>query len=332
MPFGKSTLGAPPDASAVAAARWAGQEGVSTSQLRHACPAGGAQSAVEALGAAHPGCQRAVVTVTPEKTRSKIGTSIAGRTIRVTRAKVGTLYAVAPSDEAWPALWRKDGEEAARLLGDESDAGVAFREVRSARIKLSGIEVQPRKDWSDPTGEKAARAEAEALKEREASEARRKKSAALPIGFGSKKKGHSALFGSSKKKKKARVKKHEPKKRKIVESDDEEEEDGDSVEVASPEEEQPPEAEEEEAPPAPKEEAKPGMKLVEKTYVDPNGYFCTQQVWVKDESGPTKMEISAPKAKAALPKSTKLVKAKPAPKKKLKKGQTSLSSFFGKKK
>ena len=41
------------------------------------------------------------------------------------------------------------------------------------------------------------------------------------------------------------------------------------------------------------------MKLVEKTYVDPNGYFCTQQVWVKDESAATKMEISAPKAKPA---------------------------------
>ena len=46
------------------------------------------------------------------------------------------------------------------------------------------------------------------------------------------------------------------------------------MEVASPEEDQPPMAEEDEAPPPPpKEEAKPGMKLVEKTYVDPNGYF-----------------------------------------------------------
>ena len=88
---------------------------------------------------------------------------------------------------------------------------------------------------------------------------------------------------------------------------------------------------EEEAPPPPKEEAKPGMKLVEKTYVDPNGYFCTQQVWVKDESAATKMEISAPKAKPAAPKPKGLPKPKPAPKKKLKKGQTSLSSFFSKK-
>ena len=88
---------------------------------------------------------------------------------------------------------------------------------------------------------------------------------------------------------------------------------------------------EEEAPPPPKEEAKPGMKLVEKTYVDPNGYFCTQQVWVKDESAATKMEISAPKAKPAAPKPKGLPKPKPAPKKKLKKGQTSLSSFFAKK-
>ena len=85
------------------------------------------------------------------------------------------------------------------------------------------------------------------------------------------------------------------------------------------------------ASPPPKEEAKPGMKLVEKTYVDPNGYFCTQQVWVKDESAATKMEISAPKAKPAAPKPKGLPKPKPAPKKKLKKGQTSLSSFFAKK-
>ena len=104
------------------------------------------------------------------------------------------------------------------------------------------------------------------------------------------------------------------------------------MEVASPEEdERPPMDEEEEAPPPPpKEEAKPGMKLVEKTYVDPNGYFCTQQVWVKDESAATKMEISAPKAKPAAPKPKGLPKPKPAPKKKLKKGQTSLSSFFAK--
>ena len=51
-------------------------------------------------------------------------------------------------------------------------------------------------------------------------------------------------------------------------------------------------------------------------------YFCTQQVWVKDEPrAATKMVISAPKAKPAAPKPKGLPKPKPAPKK-LKKGQT----------
>ena len=343
MPFGQSSVNAPPTADAVAAARWSSREGVSTSQLRNACPASDAQTALDQLEKAHPDCQRAVVVVTPERTKSKLGTSIAGRTIRLVRRQKDNqapLYAVAPSSEAWPELWRKDAAEAARLLEDDSDAGVAFREARTARIRCD-VRISERTDWADPTGEKAAKAEAAAKAEREAAEARRKKSSALPIGFGSKKKGHAALFGSSKKTSSSKKKKPAPKpvvnkkKRRIVESDDDddEEEDGDSVEVASPEEdERPPMEEEEEAPPPPpKEEAKPGMKLVEKTYVDPNGYFCTQQVWVKDESAATKMEISAPKAKPAAPKPKGLPKPKPAPKKKLKKGQTSLSSFFAKK-
>ena len=309
MPFGQSSVNAPPTADAVAAARWAGREGVSTSQLRNACPASDAQTAVDVLEKAHPDCQRAVVVVTPERTKSKLGTSIAGRTIRLVRRQKDNqapLYAVAPTKEASPELWRKDAAEAARLLEDESDAGVAFREARAARIRCD-VQISSKTDWADPTGEKAAKAEAEAKAEREAAEARRKKSSALPIGFGSKKKGHAALFGGSKKTSSSKKKKPAPvvnkKKRRIVESDsDNDEEDGDSVEVASPEEDQPPMAEEEEEAPPPKEEAKPGMKLVEKTYVDPNGYFCTQQVWVKDESAATKMEISAPKAKPAAPK------------------------------
>jgi hypothetical protein len=333
--------------------------------LRNACPASDAQTAVDALEKAHPDCQRAVVVVTPERTKSKLGTSIAGRTIRLVRRQKDNqapLYAVAPTKEAWPELWRKDATEAARLLEDESDAGIAFREARAARIRCD-VQISSKTDWADPTGEKAAKAEAEAKAEREAAEARRKKSSALPIGFGSKKKGHAALFGGSKKTSSSKKKKPAPvvnkKKRRIVESDsDNDDEDGDSVEVASPEEDERPPMEEarrgvpstpsprrrldsvahrsrppqeEEAPPPPKEEAKPGMKLVEKTYVDPNGYFCTQQVWVKDESAATKMEISAPKAKPAAPKPKGLPKPKPAPKKKLKKGQTSLSSFFAKK-
>ena len=338
MPFGQSSVNAPPTADAVAAARWSSREGVSTSQLRNACPASDAQTALEQLEKAHPDCQRAVVVVTPERTKSKLGTSIAGRTIRLVRRQKDNqapLYAVAPSSEAWPELWRKDAAEAARLLEDESDAGIAFREARAARIRCD-VQISSKTDWADPTGEKAAKAEAEAKAEREAAEARRKKSSALPIGFGSKKKGHAALFGGSKKTSSSKKKKPAPvvnkKKRRIVESDSEnDDEDGDSVEVASPEEDQPPMAEDEEAPPPPKEEAKPGMKLVEKTYVDPNGYFCTQPVWVKDESAATKMEISAPKAKPAAPKPKGLPKPKPAPKKKLKKGQTSLSSFFAKK-
>ena len=366
MPFGQSSVNAPPTADAVAAARWSSREGVSTSQLRNACPASDAQTALDQLEKAHPDCQRAVVVVTPERTKSKLGTSIAGRTIRLVRRQkdnTAPLYAVAPSSEAWPELWRKDAAEAARLLEDESDAGIAFREARAARIRCD-VQISSKTDWADPTGEKAAKAEAEAKAEREAAEARRKKSSALPIGFGSKKKGHAALFGGSKKTSSSKKKKPAPvvnkKKRRIVESDDDEEEDdGDSVEVASPEEDERPPMEEarrgvpstpsprrrlnsvahrprppqeEEAPPPPpKEEAKPGMKLVEKTYVDPNGYFCTQQVWVKDESAATKMEISAPKAKPAAPKPKGLPKPKPAPKKKLKKGQTSLSSFFAKK-
>ena len=116
MPFGKSSVNAPPTADAVAAARWAGREGVSTSQLRNACPASDAQTAVDALEKAHPDCQRAVVVVTPERTKSKLGTSIAGRTIRLVRRQKDNqapLYAVAPSSEAWPELWRKDAAEAA---------------------------------------------------------------------------------------------------------------------------------------------------------------------------------------------------------------------------
>ena len=71
------------------------------------------------------------------------------------------------------------------------------------------------------------------------------------------------------------------------------------------------------------------MKLVEKTYVDPNGYFCTQQVWVKDESAATKMEISAPKAKPAAPKPKGLPKPKPAPTSLAAEMRTGLETFDG---
>ena len=266
MPFGQSSVNAPPTADAVAAARWAGREGVSTSQLRNACPASDAQTAVDALEKAHPDCQRAVVVVTPERTKSKLGTSIAGRTIRLVRRQKDNqapLYAVAPTKEAWPELWRKDAAEAARLLEDESDAGVAFREARAARIRCD-VQISSKTDWADPTGEKAAKAEAEAKAEREAAEARRKKSSALPIGFGSKKKGHAALFGGSKKTSSSKKKKPAPvvnkKKRRIVESDDDEEEDdGDSVEVASPEEDERP----------PMEEARSGVRSNAWTFMRP---------------------------------------------------------------
>ena len=175
MPFGQSSVNAPPTADAVAAARWAGREGVSTSQLRNACPASDAQTALDQLEQAHPDCQRAVVVVTPERTKSKLGTSIAGRTIRLVRRQKDNqapLYAVAPTKEAWPELWRKDAAEAARLLEDQSDAGIAFREARTARIRCD-VRISERTDWADPTGEKAAKAEAAAKAEREAAEARR---------------------------------------------------------------------------------------------------------------------------------------------------------------
>ena len=154
------------------------------SQLSNACPASDAQTAVDALEKAHPDCQRAVVVVTPERTKSKLVHR--RRTIRLVRRQKDNqapLYAVAPSKEAWPELWRKDAAEAARLLEDESDAGIAFREARAARIRCD-VQISAKTDWADPTGEKAAKAEAEAKAEREAAEARRKKSSALPIGFG----------------------------------------------------------------------------------------------------------------------------------------------------
>ena len=146
MPFGQSSVNAPPTADAVAAARWAGREGVSTSQLRNACPASDAQTALDQLEKAHPDCQRAVVVVTPERTKSKLGTSIAGRTIRLVRRQKDNqapLYAVAPTKEAWPELWRKDAAEAARrasrnaitVARDATDSGPVVRTT----VALAGL-------------------------------------------------------------------------------------------------------------------------------------------------------------------------------------------------
>ena len=52
------------------------------------------------------------------------------------------------------------------------------------------------------------------------------------------------------------------------------------------------------------------------------GIFVPTQVWVKDESAATKMEISAPKAKPAAPKPRVCRSRNRRRRRKLKKGQT----------
>ena len=133
MPFGQSSVNAPPTADAAAAARWAGREGVRTSQLRNACPASDAQTAVDALEKAHPDChgRRRRDAGTNE---IKAGTSIAGRTIRLVRRQKDNqapLYRSPLQRRPGPGGARTRAE-AARLLEDESDAGIAFREARGA--------------------------------------------------------------------------------------------------------------------------------------------------------------------------------------------------------
>ena len=92
-------------------------------------------------------------------------------------------------------------------------------------------------------------------------------------------KGHAALFGSKASSKKPAAAAAAPKKRRVVEDeedddDDEDDADGSSCGVEPPADEGEPEPEEEAAPKPAPEPTKKGMKLVDKTYVDKDGYFC----------------------------------------------------------
>jgi len=125
----------------------------------------------------------------------------------------------------------------------------------------------------------------------------------------------------------------EPKKRRVI--DDDEEDDDEAAEDAAME-----AAERAAAPPLPEvEETRAGKKLVEQTFVDDGGYLVSRQVWVADDGGDDNAKpaltvtAARPKAKApAPPPKAGLPKPKPKAAPKLKKGQTSMASFFGAKK
>ena len=277
-----------------------------------------------------------------------------------------STYAVAPAKAAaLGALWDWDRAEGARLMADDGAAGDAFRSSAHAAVRLEGLNVGPAKDWADPTGEKAARAKAAKVAKDEQAKAH---GGALPSGlFGggsksgapkkkasskaSKKKGPApnmgTFFSGGGSKAKSPDKAPEPKKkRRVIEMDDEEDDDDepagppDEPEPAPESAEPAPVAEPEAAAEPEVEEKKPGKKLVEKTFVDEHGYFVTTNVWedVDDEPDAPKSSLTmtaGPKPKKAAPAAPKppgLPKPKAKAAKPLKKGQTSLMGFFGKKK